>query len=173
MVHQGDDLGESGFLGISASPNAPQASVFYQTQTGDIINGIYVCDWPSGKFVPKNTVIISNAEAAVKPNPATGLSSVLLGETEGYRVFYHDANMTIHQLAYAPGVNDDQWSYAGIVAPDRASGKAIGTTFGRKPNVTLIFPKDAGNMEVSRFNTDKLWHQSEFPRVSCSESAAC
>jgi len=146
----------------------PQASIFYQSQSGDLINGIYVCDWPTGKFVPKGPVVISNAENAVVPNAATGLASVLLGETDGYRVFYHDQNMTIHQLSYAPDVNDDHWAYAGKVAPDRASGKGIAATFGKKPNVTLVFPKDAGNMEVSRFNTDKLWHQSEPYRPSHS-----
>ena len=145
-----------------ASLTGSQASIFYQSQVGDLINSIYVCDWPSGKFTPKGTVVISSAEGAARPNPATGLSSVLLGETQGYRVFYHDLNMTIHQLSYAPDVNDGRWAYSGNVARDRASGRGIAAGFGKQPNVTIIFPKDAANMQVTRFNTDKLWHQSEF-----------
>jgi len=117
---------------------------------------VYTCDWPTGVFRTVGSYLISSGAPSVNEN--TGLASVLLGSTAGYRVFYHDQNMTVNQLAYANGVNNNNWGWDGVVDYDVPRGNALASQFTGADNMTVAYPKDASNVGVARYNSDKLWH---------------
>ncbi|KAL1871982.1 hypothetical protein VTK73DRAFT_1812 [Phialemonium thermophilum] len=135
------------------------ASIFYQDTQDRIINVLLQCDWPTGKFKRQGSWVISDGAPSI--NEKTGLAALLLGSTTGYRVYFHDANMTINELGYT---TDTDWGYNGIVSQDPQISTAISAAFTGKNNITVVSPRDSNNIEVSRFNTDQTWHISTFPR---------
>lgn len=97
-----------------------------------------------------------NNEANINAN--TGLAAILLGETGGYRVYYHDLNTELSQIGYSTE-NDLGWVYEGVVSRDPSSlGTGIGAQFTGDNNISVVTPRDAANIEVSRYNSDELWH---------------
>lgn len=84
----------------------------------------------------------------------------MLGSTGGYRVFYHDTNMTLRQLGYT---KDTNWADNGAISQDENLGNAIGAIYvtGNK-NMTVATPKNSENIEISRFNSDDSWHVSKY-----------
>jgi len=145
--------------------NRRKASIFYQDVNGDIINAVYTCDWPSGKFISKGFYLISGAEGAAKPHGNTSLAAVLLGSAAGYHVFYHDSKKAVHQLTYSSSSNNGNWAYGGVVSRDPAYSNALACQFSSKGNMTLVYAKDDANVEVSRFNTDGNWYQCEIAEL--------
>ncbi len=138
-----------------------QASIFYQDMKGRIINKVFICDWPSGTFTTNSNTVISDALLTPPPNNNTGLAVVLLGDTDGYRAYFHDGEMHVHQLMYAPALNHGKWVYGGLVSrdPPYANSNVLVAQFrGISDNISVAYPKDDANIEVSRINEDKLWH---------------
>lgn len=140
-------------------------SMFYQAQNGDLINSLFYCDMDTGKFENQGSWVISDGVPQVDDQQSisneTGLASLVLGDTEGYRVYYHDANMHIHEISYTTETN---WHYSGGVSQAPAFSRAIHAQFTGSGNISVASPKDAQNIEVSRLNSDKTWHLSTFPR---------
>lgn len=147
-----------------AETHIHRASLFYQTDHGEIINGLFQCDWLSGKFVSQGEWVISGDAPSVSSN--TGLASLVLGSTAGYRVYYHDDNQAVNEIGYT---TETGWHYRDMVSPDHHSASsAIHAAFTGNANISVIFPRDSENIEVTRFNTDDSWHICESCPVSCA-----
>lgn len=132
-----------------------KASVFWHSDSGKIINGFYNCDPESGTLIQSGEYIISDTANVTDIHPNTGLSVELLGSTAGYRVYYHDKASQVHQLSYT---TDTDWNYYGAVSQDPTFSQAIASLHSNTNNITVIFPKNAKDVEVSRYNTDGTWH---------------
>ncbi|KAI1772704.1 hypothetical protein F4818DRAFT_444088 [Hypoxylon cercidicola] len=133
------------------------ASIFYLDNNDEIVNALLKCDWNTGHWLNTGEYITSGNSPKVAPT--TGLSVVLLGATDGYRVFYNDLDGTLHQIGYT---SITTWKYYGVVSNDRVSAQAIGSTFSNN-NITVVRPRDEKNMGVSRLYSDQSWHLSSFP----------
>ncbi|CAI4213226.1 unnamed protein product [Parascedosporium putredinis] len=96
-------------------------------------------------------------------NRNSGIAAVLLGATDGIRVYVHSEQYEIHSLSFT---NDRDWKYDKIVNPDRdKSSTAIGalSRFGNSNEITLITPKDGTNMEETKLDPDGIWYIDTFP----------
>ncbi|UKZ74542.1 hypothetical protein TrVFT333_002212 [Trichoderma virens FT-333] len=138
------------------------ASVFWQSTTDQIVNGFYQCDPESGSFIQQGEYNISDTAQVTSIHAKTGLSVELLGSTAGYRVFYHDEDSQVHQLSYTTKTD---WNYYGAVSQDPTFSTALASIHSNTNNITVIFPKSAKDIEVSRYNTDGTWHISAFPET--------
>ncbi|KAK9420876.1 hypothetical protein SUNI508_00967 [Seiridium unicorne] len=138
------------------------ASIFYQDDSDQLINSYWKCDANTGYWLSQGDWIISSGAPSVSPD--TGLSAVLLGASDGYRVYYHDTNMTLRQLGYT---SDTEWDDKGTISQDENLGNAIGAvsvTDNDGYNITVAAPKDDENIEISRWYSDDSWHVTTFPR---------
>ncbi|KAI1092935.1 hypothetical protein F5B19DRAFT_178913 [Rostrohypoxylon terebratum] len=133
------------------------ASMFYLDNNDEIINTLLKCDWNTGHWINTGEYITSGGSP--KASPTSALSVVLLGATDGYRVYYNDIEGTLHEIGYT---TSSSWAYYGVVSNDKTSAQAIGSTFSKK-NITVMRPRDDSNIGVSRLNSDNLWHLSAFP----------
>ncbi|ORY67276.1 uncharacterized protein BCR38DRAFT_153959 [Pseudomassariella vexata] len=158
----GSDLTGAGWWDGSST----QASIFYQDDAGRIINSLLKCDWDTGFWSNTGDWIISAGSSSV--SSTTGLSVVLLGSEDGYRVFYSD---TAEKLRYLGYTTDSDWADYGAVSNDEVAGTAIGAMFSGGNNITVVTPRDSQNMEVSRFAKDDSWYISTFPHPLTDELA--
>lgn len=146
--------------GASAHARPRQASFFYQDYKGDIVNSYQKCDFATGQFVSQNVdTVISDGMPSV--NSDTGLAAVLLGSTQGYRVFAHDDEMHVHQIQYSNGLA--AWDYAGVVSEDKPASNSLAAAFTSKGNVSVSVPKGQSDVEVMRANSDDKWWLCESP----------
>ncbi|KAL8295627.1 hypothetical protein RB597_009263 [Gaeumannomyces tritici] len=137
------------------------ASIFYQNKDGGIVNTFHECNHKTGKFNKLNDRIISDDKPPV--HSTTGIASVLLGETDGYRIYYHDTNKTIQSIGYDPVANS--FYHAGVVSRDTTSGFALGAQFQEKTrNITMAYPRDSANIGVARTNSDGRYWLATTPR---------
>ncbi|KAI1496618.1 hypothetical protein F5X99DRAFT_413915 [Biscogniauxia marginata] len=137
------------------------ASIFYLDDNDAIVNSLLQCDWGTGRWMNNGDYVISGG--APKAAPTSGLSAVLLGATDGYRVFYNDLEGTLHHVGYT---SNTEWAYYGVVSQDQASSQAIGSTFysrDNRVNITVVRPRDSNNFGESRLYSDHLWHVSSLP----------
>jgi hypothetical protein len=138
--------------------NTTIASMWYQDESLDIVNTLLTCDWTTGQFTRTGSWVVSYGAPAV--HPETGLGSLLLGSSAGYRVYYHDQKMAIRVIYYS---NDNGWAYHGRVSADPMATTAIGVSQYANPNnqgnanITVVAPRDDENMEASRFNVDESY----------------
>ncbi|KAL7620945.1 hypothetical protein AAE478_008256 [Parahypoxylon ruwenzoriense] len=136
------------------------ASVFYLDTSDEIVNALLRCNWTTGRWQNRGEWVISGGAPKIAPD--SGLSAVLLGSKDGYRVFYNDLQGNLHHIGYT---SNTAWAYYGVVSHDSASSQAIGSTFSPKSNnISIVRPRDAQNMGVSRLYADNLWHISSFPQ---------
>ncbi|CAF3540890.1 unnamed protein product [Fusarium graminearum] len=138
-----------------------QASIFYQSDNGDIVNGYYECDPSSGKLIRKGEYAISEIAALASVHKFTGLRVELLGNTLGYRLFYHDEKKVVRTLSYTPDTN---WVDAGVVSPDPVVGMGLGSHHRGKGNVTVTFPQGSDNLMVAQNWNDGLYHLESLPQ---------
>ncbi|KAK3996650.1 hypothetical protein QBC44DRAFT_136050 [Cladorrhinum sp. PSN332] len=137
------------------------ASLFYQNNNDDIVNAVYKCNFATGAYDEIESDVISDRSGTPPPNAQTGLSVALLGQQEGYRVFYHDRARALHTLKFTTVEN---WSYGNPISTStNRSGLALASMFSGVRNVTVVTPKDAANIETIRLNIDNAWHISTFP----------
>ncbi|KAI8957806.1 hypothetical protein F5Y11DRAFT_65319 [Daldinia sp. FL1419] len=135
-----------------------QASIFYMDNNDQIVNALLECDWNTGHWQNTGEYVVSGGAPKVAPD--SGLAIVLLGATDGYRVYYNDLEGTLHAIGYTPSTT---WSYYGIVSHDTASSQAIGATFSSHDNISIVRARDDKNIGVSQFYSDGIWHISTFP----------
>ncbi|KAK0708828.1 hypothetical protein B0T21DRAFT_416220 [Apiosordaria backusii] len=137
------------------------ASVFYQNNNDDIVNAVYKCDNRTGLYEPQDSNVISDRSGTPNPHTNTGLSVTLLGEQEGYRVFYHDRAKALQSLQFKA---TDGWSYGDPVSGNtNRSSMEIHSMFSGVRNVTVVTPRDAKNMETARLNVDSTYFIETFP----------
>jgi len=131
-----------------------RASIWYQSDHGEIIQGLYQCDWSTGRFSSQSMRRISDDSPSVSNN--TGLASIVLSSTAGYRVYFHDQDHAVNEIGYNPGTN--KWGYREMISPERPVSNAIHAAFSGKTNISVVVPRDSENIEVSRYNSDTTWH---------------
>lgn len=131
-----------------------QSQVFWQTEDNTIVQGKYICNMTTGKLVRDREFQISAAAGVDSIHNETGLSIVNLGEKDGYRLFYHDEDRKVKMLWYT---DDDGWNDGGAISQDTAGGTALGSTIYDLKNITVPFPKDSENVELSRLDKSGLW----------------
>lgn len=131
------------------------ASVFYLDKDNGIANAVLECDMQTGLFKSQGNWIISDSAHSIHPN--SGLAVVLLGSSQGYRVYYHDENMAVNELGYA---QDEGWEWRRVVSPyhQPMPAMAIGST---NANITIVTAYDEDNLEEIRYNSDGLWWTSK------------
>ncbi|SCN66442.1 uncharacterized protein FFB20_02201 [Fusarium fujikuroi] len=130
------------------------AQVFWQTEDNTIVQGKYICNMTTGKLIRDREFQISAAAGVDSIHNETGLSIVNLGEKDGYRLFYHDEDRRVKMLWYT---DDDGWNDGGAISQDTAGGMALGSTIHDLKNITVPFPKDSENVELSRLDKSGLW----------------
>jgi hypothetical protein len=108
----------------------------------------------TGKLVRDREFQISAAAGVDSIHNETGLSIVNLGEKDGYRLFYHDEDRKVKMLWYT---DDDGWNDGGAISQDTAGGMALGSTIHDFKNITVPFPKNSENIELSRLDKSGLW----------------
>lgn len=134
--------------------NTVQASIFWQTKDGIIVNGYYTCNMTTGKLVRKDEYQISETAEVDSIHSESGLSVELLGANDGYRVFYHNENRQVMMMSYTTVTN---WIDGGAVSQDTATGMALGSTHYDKENITVAFPKGSDDIETSRLEKSGTW----------------
>ncbi|RFU80027.1 hypothetical protein TARUN_2145 [Trichoderma arundinaceum] len=138
------------------------ASIFWHAENGYIVNGFYNCNPETGALVQQGEYNISHTAQVKSVHNNTGLAVELLGSTAGYRVFYHDAEGQVNEMSYTQKTD---WDYYGTVSQDPASGFALASAHSAANNISVVFPKSAKDIEVSRLNQDGKWHISTFPET--------
>ncbi|KAF4420114.1 hypothetical protein FACUT_11279 [Fusarium acutatum] len=131
---------------------------------GDLnfITGKYICNMTTGKLVRDREFQISAAAGVDSIHNETGISIINLGEKDGYRLFYHDEDRKVKMLWYT---DDDGWNDGGAISQDTAGGMALGSTIHDLKNITVPFPKDSENVELSRLDKSGLWTLDVFPNT--------
>jgi hypothetical protein len=150
-----------------------RASIFYQSEHGNIIHAMFECDWPSGKFISQGYESISDDSPSVNNN--TGLVSLFVFGLGGfYRVYFHDEDNLVNEIIYTINytTNSGRWNYNGVVSPHRPASNAIHAVFASSHQISVVVPRDPENIEVDRFSPDTVfssdytWHICEFhPRT--------
>lgn len=148
------------YLSLNLIVDFIRASMYFQSDHDEIINSLFKCDWPTGKFINQGTWLISADTPSV--SNSTGLASLVLGSEAGYRVYFHDEDRAINELGYTP---EGGWRYRELISPDLPTSSAIHAAFSGKNNISVVFPRDAENVEVDRYNSDETWHISNLPPI--------
>ncbi|KAF4454441.1 hypothetical protein F53441_3068 [Fusarium austroafricanum] len=136
------------------------ASIFWQTKDDTIVNGFYTCDMKTGKLMRNGEWLISETADVDSVHNETGLSVVLLGAKDGYRVFYHNEDRQVMMMTYNDETN---WLDGGAVSQDFADGIAIGSANYDKDNITVAFPRGLKDIEISRLQKTDTWKLDAFP----------
>lgn len=74
-----------------------------------------------------------------------------LGDSGGYRLYYHDEDGLVNLLAYD---DDTDWRYDGPVSLKKSGGMAIAALQTKGTNVSVVYPYDSKNIAVARFNNE-------------------
>jgi hypothetical protein len=126
-----------------------RASIFYVDDQGNIATAVYHCNMDTGMFRSQGNFIISGDAPSIHTD--SGIAAVVLGE-EDYRVYYHDDDQAINELAYI----DKQWRHRGI-SDDINSLPALAAAFSGNDNITVASSRDEENIAVTRWNRDGTW----------------
>jgi hypothetical protein len=108
----------------------------------------------TGLFKNQGNWIVSDDVPTIHPN--SGLVGVVLGPEAGYRLYFHDEDGVVNELAYA----NQQWRYRGPISNDIGSLPAIGVAYSGAQNITVATPRDEHNIGVTRWNRDETWNHS-------------
>jgi hypothetical protein len=142
--------------------NTVQASIFWQTKDGIIVNGYYTCNMTTGELMRKDEYQISETAEVDSIHSESGLSVELLGANDGYRVFYHNENRQVMMMSYTTVTN---WIDGGAVSQDTATGMALGSTHYDKENITVAFPRGSDDIETSRLEKSGTWKLGKYFRA--------
>ncbi|TDZ15050.1 hypothetical protein Cob_v012032 [Colletotrichum orbiculare MAFF 240422] len=137
------------------------ASVFFQTEDGLVVNGYFECNMVTGRYLTKGEYLISQTAGVNSIHAETGLSVELLGEENGYRVFFHDSEKRVNVLSYTTSTD---WLHLGRISQDEVASMALTSVHSGKKNMTVVFPKDKDNLEISRYFKDDTWRLATLPR---------
>jgi hypothetical protein len=135
------------------------ASIFWQTKDDAIVNGYYTCNMKTGKLVRNGEYRISETAEVDSIRNESGLAVDLLGADNGYRVFYHNKYNNVMMLHYTQYTD---WTDGGFVSQDNATGMALGSAHIDKENITVAFPKDSDDIEISRLEKAGQWRLGLF-----------
>ncbi|GJC82951.1 hypothetical protein ColLi_05789 [Colletotrichum liriopes] len=155
----GTSLAAAGWYDVQKKTTV--ASIFYQTEDGVIVNGYFVCDFGSGHYQIKGEYVISATAGVESIHNETGLSVELLGAEYGYRVFFHDEDKKVNVMSYTTKTD---WQLEGPISQDPVRGMALTSVHSGQSNMSVVFPKDSENLEISRYFKDETWRLATLPR---------
>ncbi|KAK1833200.1 hypothetical protein QBC39DRAFT_347133 [Podospora conica] len=136
------------------------ASIFYTTKSNQIINALFECDMETGLFNNKGSWVASQENFPVHND--TDLAVLLLGDADGYRVYYHDDQQRVNEIGYT---QETDWHHRKILTPDSQGWPAIGAFRANTPaNISVVSAHDTQNVMVARNAADEAWYLSSFPR---------
>ncbi|KAK3372016.1 hypothetical protein B0H63DRAFT_401501 [Podospora didyma] len=136
------------------------ASIWYMSERNEIANALYNCNMTTGMFTSVGNWVVSSPVPTI--SSTTGLSAILLGETGGYRVYYHDEDGAVNELAYSTAT---KWTWNGVISPVRQESRAIHSAFSGKVNISVVTPHDAESIQVTRYNSDTTWRITTLPKA--------
>jgi hypothetical protein len=113
----------------------------------------------TGKLVRNGEYRISETAEVDSIRNESGLAVDLLGADNGYRVFYHNKYNNVMMLHYTQYTD---WTDGGFVSQDNATGMALGSAHIDKENITVAFPKDSDDIEISRLEKAGQWRLGLF-----------
>ncbi|KAF4981728.1 hypothetical protein FZEAL_2530 [Fusarium zealandicum] len=149
----------------------PIASVFYQDSDDSLINAYFECNNKTGNYEldPEGQDKVSELAGAPSVHEKTGLAVTELGDSGGYRLFYHDEDGRVNLLAYD---DDTDWLYLGPVSKKAPKGMSLATVQTVGVNVSVVFPYDSENIGVAQFheNSKNKWSLSALPTTFESPS---
>jgi hypothetical protein len=133
-----------------------RASIWYITEFDEIANTVVNCNNRTGLFRSVGNWVVSRDAPSIHSN--SGLAAIVLGESDGYRVYYHDKDGAINELKYDP--KRDEWSHNGFITKDISSLPALAATFTSKENITVVAPRDDKTIGVTRYQKNGDWQRS-------------
>lgn len=140
-----------------------KASIFYQGSDDSLVIADFECDYETGDYVldPEGEYKFSGDAGAPSVHEKTGLAATELGDSGGYRLFYHDENGLVCLLAFD---DDTDWQYRGPVSKKKAGSKSLATVQTNGVNVSVAFPFDDEDITVARFRerNEAKWGLGEF-----------
>jgi len=110
----------------------------------------------TGKFIRRGNWPVNKEFPPASPN--SGLAALILGESAGYRVYYHDKDMRVNEIGFT---NDQKWIYRGIISEFPQTSSAIHAAFGDKgsnANISVAMTHGSDNIGISRLFKDGYWH---------------
>ncbi|OHE96623.1 hypothetical protein CORC01_08080 [Colletotrichum orchidophilum] len=149
----GTSLAAAGWYDV---PNkTTMTSIFYQAEDNSIVNGYFICNFGTGHYAIKGEYVISATAGVESIHNETGLAVELLGAEDGYRVFFHVEAKTVNVMSYTTKTD---WQLQGVISQDPVGGMALTSVHSGQLNMSVVFPKDSENVEISRFFKDETWH---------------
>lgn len=109
----------------------------------------------TGKFNRQGEYLISKTAALDSIHDKTGLAVELLGEADGYRVFYHNNESQVMMMSYNTVMD---WKSAGTVSQDPQAGMVLSSAHYGKQNISVIFAQGDEDVEVAQLADDRKWH---------------
>ena len=140
-----------------------QAFVVYFDDTNDLVYMRFRCNPKTGVFEERDSQILTSNLSGyeVVGHPDSSAAAVLLGATDGIRLYIHDKHKAIHSIMFT---NERGWDYEQLVSPDtKRSGHFISVVNRVAPTNKLIIitPKDTENMEMIALQNSGLWQTSK------------
>ncbi|KAJ0293734.1 hypothetical protein Brms1b_003071 [Colletotrichum noveboracense] len=121
----------------------------------------------TGLYDKKGEYTISSTANVKSIHDETGLAVELLGSENGYRVFFHDEDRRVNVMAYT---TKDDWRWKGRISQDQANSTVLTSTHSGQLNMSVVFPKDAETLEISRYFKDETWHLATLPRTLTNDT---
>ncbi|KAI3321769.1 hypothetical protein HD806DRAFT_545474 [Xylariaceae sp. AK1471] len=132
------------------------AAMWYLNDENAIVHALWQCN-ETGHLTKANPTdtnqwIISTDIGSIHED--TGLAAVNLGSTNGYRVYYQQEDLTTSTMKYVP---NEIWTWNGNVSQDSSKGFPIHAGFTDTDKITVVTPRDKGNIEVSTMQPNETW----------------
>ncbi|KAH9909641.1 hypothetical protein F4778DRAFT_775556 [Xylariomycetidae sp. FL2044] len=134
------------------------AAINWLTNDDQIIHGLFNCNMTTGLYDAIGAWVISGSARPVHPD--SGLSSVILGDDAGIRVYYQTEDNSTSTLKYTPAGG---WLPNGYVSQDPVGAFAISSAFNDALKISVATPKDESNIEVSTLQSNGSWTISTLP----------
>ncbi|KAI1438232.1 hypothetical protein GGR50DRAFT_691405 [Xylaria sp. CBS 124048] len=135
------------------------AGIWHLNDASAIVHSLWTCN-ETGYFVNAsnpNQWIISEGQPV---HPDTGLAAVDLGRDDGYRVYYQQEDLTTSAFMYTI---DGGWRWYGMISQDWTKGSPLSAGFTDPNAITVVSPRDEGNIEISMLTDSGIWNILAFP----------
>jgi hypothetical protein len=118
-----------------------------------VVNSYQLCNAATGEFESTDTDQEITTDMP-KPGANSGLASILLSATDGYRIFYQDDKSNVQLINYDP--SSSKFLYGGIVSQDNLTGSGLTAAFSSYNNITVAMAK-SNSIEIAEFGQDATW----------------
>lgn len=119
----------------------------------------------TGRYTVKGEFEISDTARINSIHNQTGLAVELLGAENGYRVFFHDEHKRVSAMSYTTKTD---WELTGRISQEEVPTMVLSSVHSGLMNMSVVFPKDAQNLEISRYFKDNTWRLGSCPLIrSC------